>query len=66
LQEEHALEPSTEISLFVYDASFTKQLRELQQSYIEDSVLLDVAVWARRSCWERLLEGALRLVSPLL
>ena len=55
-----------EVALFVYDPRFGKALRALQQTYIEGSERLDRAVWGARAFKERLLENALRLVSPLL
>jgi cardiolipin synthase len=55
-----------EVALFVYDTEFAKALRDLQQSYMDDSDLLDPAVWATRSFGERFLENAFRLASPLL
>jgi cardiolipin synthase len=55
-----------EVALFVYDPEFAGQLRDLQQSYIDDSVRLDPEVWRNRSFGNRFLENTLRLVSPLL
>jgi cardiolipin synthase len=55
-----------ELTLFVYDADFAKKLWALQQSYIADSRRLDPAEWATRSSAHRFLEGAFRLVSPIL
>ncbi len=55
-----------EVSLFVYEAEFAKELRTLQQSYLDDSELLDTTQWQNRSFKERFLENTLRLVSPLL
>jgi len=55
-----------EISLFVYDVGFTRRLRELQQSYLEDSDFLDLWTWRERPRLHRLAEDALRLASPLL
>jgi cardiolipin synthase len=55
-----------EVALFVYDPEFAHALRALQQGYIEDSVRLDPAAWARRPFMQRFVESALRLVSPLL
>ena len=55
-----------EISCFVYDQEFAKQLRQLQQSYIDDSDLLDSVQWASRNFRQRFLENTMRLVSPLL
>ncbi len=45
---------------------FGQALRALQQTYIERSRRLDPAAWGARALRERLLEDALRLVSPLL
>jgi cardiolipin synthase A/B len=55
-----------EVSLFVYEPEFGKALRTLQQSYMEDSDRLDPVAWGARPFAGRLLENALRLVSPLL
>jgi cardiolipin synthase len=55
-----------EVALFVYDAGFGGKLRDLQQSYLEDSEMVDRESWSKRSFAKRLLENALRLVSPLL
>jgi len=55
-----------EISLFVYDAEFTRCLRALQQSYIDRSDCLELEPWRERGAGRRLAEDALRLASPLL
>jgi cardiolipin synthase len=55
-----------EVALFIYDREFALQLRQLQQSYLDDSDRLDSAEWEQRSFGNRFLENALRLVSPLL
>lgn len=55
-----------EVALFVYDREFATQLRQLQQTYIDDSDRLDKATWERRSQRDRFVENTLRLVSPLL
>jgi cardiolipin synthase len=55
-----------ELSLFVYDVQFASRLRQLQQSYIEDSIPLDPDLWSARPMTTRLLENVLRLMSPLL
>lgn len=55
-----------EVALFVYEKEFAIQLRALQQSYLEDSMRLDVETWEQRSFINRLLENTLRLASPLL
>ncbi len=55
-----------EVALFVYEPEFTKELRALQQTYIDHSDRLDPTVWVSRSFRQRFLENALRLASPLL
>lgn len=55
-----------EVALFAYDSSFTLQLRDLQQSYINDSTILDKSSWNVRPFTQKLLENTLRLASPLL
>ena len=55
-----------EVSLFIYDTGFAKELRALQQSYIRDARRLDSETWKKRRFVERFLENALRLASPLL
>ena len=55
-----------EVSLFVYESQFAKELRSLQQTYLDDSERLDAVQWQNRSFKERFLENTLRLVSPLL
>jgi cardiolipin synthase len=55
-----------EVSCFVFDGDFAKQLRALQQSYMDDSDRLNPANWASRNFHERLIENTMRLMSPLL
>ncbi|MGI9239450.1 MAG: cardiolipin synthase [Verrucomicrobiales bacterium] len=55
-----------EVALFVYGSEFGTAIRELQQSYIEDSDLLVPAEWAERPGMQRFLESASRLTSPIL
>ena len=55
-----------EVALFVYEPEFARQLRQLQQSYQDDSDRLDPETWRHRSFGNRFLENSMRLVSPLL
>lgn len=55
-----------EISLFIYDEGFAKEMTALQQKYIEHSTQLDADSWRLRPERNRLLENAARLVGPLL
>jgi cardiolipin synthase len=55
-----------EITLAVYDAAFTADLRRLQQHYLDGSEMLDLACCRTRSAVERFAEDAARLVGPVL
>lgn len=55
-----------EITLMVYDAAFSQQLRALQDQYLAKSILIDLKTREHRPLRERLLENAAQLVSPLL
>lgn len=55
-----------EISLAVYDRDFTSRLRALQQKYIDESTLMDLELWQKRSVGTRVAENVARLWSPLL
>lgn len=55
-----------EISLFIYDENFARQLTALQNSYLKDSRFLKLEDWRQRSVWRKSAENTLRLTSPLL
>jgi cardiolipin synthase A/B len=55
-----------EITLALYDADFTSALRRLQQSYLEQSEMLELAVCLARPALERFAEDAARLAGPVL
>ncbi|MCB1020592.1 MAG: cardiolipin synthase [Bryobacterales bacterium] len=55
-----------EISLFIYDQTFTSELSALQQRYLADSTLIRLEEWRRRPNWVRWAEDVFRLLSPLL
>jgi cardiolipin synthase len=55
-----------EITLAVYDEDFTRAVRQLQQTYVEKSVMLSLAACASRSALERFREDAARLFGPVL
>jgi cardiolipin synthase A/B len=55
-----------EISMAIYDRKFTARLRELQQTYIDQSKLMDLTAWQRRPLQQRIAENSARLWSPLL
>jgi cardiolipin synthase len=55
-----------EVTLCSYDPGFARQLRTLQQKYIEDSEAVDPATWRNRPSRQRFMENMVRLSSPLL
>lgn len=55
-----------EVATFVYGRKFGERLRELQESYLKDSDLLDPLEWARRPASQRFLENVFRLAAPVL
>jgi cardiolipin synthase len=55
-----------EISLAVYDPDTAQQIRRLQSGYLAESVQLHPEAWGRRPRTERMAEGVLRLLGPLL
>ena len=55
-----------EITLAIYDAEFTSELRALQETYIASSTKFDIEAWLDRSWPLRLAENAARLAGPLL
>jgi len=55
-----------EITLAIYHADFTSALRRLQEHYLTDSSILDLAACRSRSAIERFKEDAARLVGPIL
>jgi cardiolipin synthase len=55
-----------EITLMLYDADMSAQIRSLQQRYLDRSIPIDPERWADRPALERLKENAAQLMSPLL
>ncbi len=55
-----------EISLFAYDDGCASRLRELQQSYIDNSEHLDTDSWRTRPFVRQFLDNAAQLFSPVL
>jgi cardiolipin synthase len=55
-----------EVSMFVYDEGFGNDVRDLQQTYLDDSVMLDPAKWEQRGISMRFIENLFRLSSALL
>ncbi len=55
-----------EVTMAIYDEGFTAALRQLQETYLKDSQVLDLASCNARSVLERLAEDTARLVGPIL
>jgi cardiolipin synthase len=55
-----------ETTLFVYCKLFTEELFALQQEYLNQSILLDIDLFAQRGTFEKFKENTVLLVSPLL
>jgi cardiolipin synthase A/B len=55
-----------EVTMAVYDREFTEALRGLQERYLKESEMLNLADCKARSILERLAEDTARLVGPIL
>lgn len=55
-----------ELTLTVFDPEFAQRLRALQQSYLDQSHLMDLHMWQQRSIAARFTENVARLFGPLL
>jgi len=55
-----------EISLAIYNRDFTNELRALQQTYLDQSELIDLASWTKRSLPQKVAENCARLLGPIL
>jgi cardiolipin synthase len=64
--DQRSLRLNFEISLIVYNIDFSSKLQTLIESYLAQSDFIDPKVWAKRPVWQRYLENAAHLTSPLL
>ncbi len=55
-----------ELTLFVYDRTFTEEMRNIQMSYLEGHTPLQYERWSDRPFKDRFIENSARLLSPLL
>lgn len=55
-----------EISLFVYDSGFTKDVRTMQTQYIEGAEMMNLVEWRKRPVVQQFVENAAHLIGPLL
>ena len=64
--DRRSFELNFEVNLVVFDSMFTRRLRAVQQSYIDDSDPVELGAWRRRGWSRRLTENALGVLAPLL
>jgi cardiolipin synthase len=64
--DQRSLRLNFEISLIVYNIDFSSKLQALIESYLAQSDYIDPKAWAKRPHWNRYLENAAHLTSPLL
>lgn len=57
---------NAEVSLIVYDPAVVARLRAIQERYLAESDLLDLAAWRRRSLAARVAQNLARLLDSLL
>jgi cardiolipin synthase len=55
-----------EVSMLVHAGSFAREVRALQQRYLEASRPVSLLAWEKRPIGDRLLVSVMRLMSPLL
>ena len=55
-----------EVTLFVYGADFTEQIRDVQMRYLEQSEFLNTQQWLSRGHRHRFVENCCQLLGPLL
>ncbi|HBO39527.1 MAG TPA: cardiolipin synthase [Pasteurellaceae bacterium] len=55
-----------EVTMIVEDLAFANEINVLQESYIDDSSLLDYQEWIKRPVYRRIVEKIFFLFSPLL
>lgn len=55
-----------EVALFIYGEEMGAEIRALQQSYMDQSEVIDPVEWSKRSGMHRFFENVFRLMSPLL
>jgi cardiolipin synthase len=64
--DRRSFELNYEVSIVVPNEAFTRQLRALQERYLDDSVRVDPDDWRTRPLWRRMAENVAGLLAPLL
>ena len=55
-----------EISVLVYNRELTAEIQKLQESYLQESTLIEAGAWKQRPFSQRFVENAAHLAAPLL
>ena len=61
-----SFEHNFEVNAFIYDARLASRMRRVFIEDQADSEQVFLKDWKKRPWWERLVEGAVRLLAPLL
>ena len=61
-----SFEHNFEVNAFVYDKEFAQQMKQVFIDDQADAVQVSLKEWKKRPWWERLMEGTIRLMAPLL
>ena len=64
--DRRSFELNFEVSVMAFDREFSSKLRAVQQSYIDESVCVDLVQWRQRRWPERLRENAAGILAPVL
>lgn len=64
--DKRSLHLNFEMMLLIFDKTFVADMTALHQHYESRSTAIDPVRWHHRSLWQRFLEGASYLISPLL
>ena len=61
-----SFEHNFEVNAFIYDKELAQQMKEIFINDQADAVQVSLKEWKKRPWWERLMEGTIRLMAPLL
>ena len=64
--DRRSLDLNFEVSMLVYDSNFTKELLNLQESYMAQSRRVPVDIYRQWSIRQRLWQNAVSLIAPIL
>ena len=61
-----SFEHNFEVNAFVYDREFAQQMKQVFIDDQADAVQVALKEWKKRPWWEKLIQGIIRLMAPLL